>query len=251
MPRRPRRKCESGIYHVMLRGINKQPVFFADADKTRFLHTLQKYKEQCGFHIYGYCLMNNHVHLLIKETEAYPLNSIVKRIAGSYAYWYNLSYQRIGHLFQDRFRSEPVEDDGYFLTVLRYIHQNPLKAGLCRKLSQYKWSSYEEYKTQKATLTDVDFAIEMTSHKSLLEFFAEDNEDECLEDNEVILPKTAEQWQQLFSELSGCETAAEFADLPPAKQQEIIIGCFACGFSRKKIAELTGTSRTFVAKRLK
>jgi REP element-mobilizing transposase RayT len=74
--------------------------------------------------------MGTHVHLLIKE-ETEALGKIMKRIGVRYVYWYNRKYERSGHLFQDRYKSEPVDDDGYFMTVLRYIHQNPRKSGLC------------------------------------------------------------------------------------------------------------------------
>ena len=80
-------------------------------------------------HIYAYCLMPNHVHLLLCEKN-WPLGEIVKSIAASYALYYNKKYGRIGHLFQDRFKSEPCNDADYFMTLFRYIHQNPVKAGL-------------------------------------------------------------------------------------------------------------------------
>ncbi len=106
----------------MLRGINRQQIFEDKEDMQRFIETLLRYREQCEYVVYAYCLMGNHVHILLKEGKE-DLTLILKRIAGSYVYWYNWKYRRIGHLFQDRFKSEPVDDDGYFLTVLRYIHQ--------------------------------------------------------------------------------------------------------------------------------
>ena len=113
MPRAARKKSNSGIYHIMLRGINRQQIFEDDEDNQRFIETLSKYKEECGYSIYAYCLMGNHLHILLKENQQ-DLTLIFKKIAGSYVYWYNWKYQRSGHLFQDRFKSEPVEDDNYF-----------------------------------------------------------------------------------------------------------------------------------------
>lgn len=106
MPRKAREKSESGIYHIMMRGINRQKVFKDDEDCLRFIQTLQKYKEQSDYAIYAYCLMGNHVHILLK-TGTEPLEQIMRRVCGSYVYWYNDKYQRIGNLFQDRFKSEP------------------------------------------------------------------------------------------------------------------------------------------------
>ena len=110
MPRQARRKSESGIYHVMLRGINKQVIFEDEEDSLKFLETLKNYKAISGYKIFAYCLMSNHIHLLLK-VEKENLDLIIKRIASSYVYWYNWKYHRSGHLFQDRFKSEPVEDD--------------------------------------------------------------------------------------------------------------------------------------------
>ena len=88
--------------------------------------------------------MSNHVHLLLRErTESVSVS--LKRLAVSYAAYYNKKYQRVGHLFQDRFKSEPVNDMEYFVTLLRYIHQNPVKAGICSKAEDYDWSSWQEY----------------------------------------------------------------------------------------------------------
>ncbi len=88
--------------------------------------------------------MDNHVHLLIKESEE-SLATTMKRVNTSYAFYFNQKYHRVGHLFQDRFKSEPIEDDRYLMAVARYIHNNPVKAGMVDTLEKYKWSSYRCY----------------------------------------------------------------------------------------------------------
>lgn len=118
MPRQQRKKSSSGIYHVMLRGINQQQIFHDDEDNKKFIKVLADCKAVSEFEIFAYCLMRNHVHILIKEGKE-PLDLIFKRIGGRYVYWYNTKYNRVGHLFQDRYKSEPVETDEYFLMVLR------------------------------------------------------------------------------------------------------------------------------------
>ena len=179
MPRQARRKSESGIYHIMLRGINKQVIFEDEEDNFKFLETLKKYKAISGYKIFAYCLMSNHVHLLLK-IEKEDIDLIIKRVASSYVYWYNWKYKRNGHLFQDRFKSEPVENDSYFLTVVRYIHQNPLKAGVCKSIDGYNFSSYNEY-VKKADLVDTDFCLGIIDKEQFLDFNNEYNEDVCLE----------------------------------------------------------------------
>ncbi|MHB8157219.1 MAG: REP-associated tyrosine transposase [Desulfocucumaceae bacterium] len=185
MPRKARKKSESGVYHIIMRGINRQSIFEDEEDFVKFFQTIQHYKEQSGYEIYAYCLMGNHVHLLLKMGQE-PLEQVMRRICGSYVYWYNQKYQRIGNLFQDRFKSEPVEDDTYFLIVQRYIHQNPIKAGLVRSAEQYKWSSFNEY-VNKTTVVDTNFTLEIFNSdkekaiKNFIHYNNEANDDVCLE----------------------------------------------------------------------
>lgn len=113
MPRVPRIKSASGIYHIVMRGINRQIIFKEAEDSIKFIKILKKYREICAFDIYAYCLMGNHVHLLIREGYE-PLGNIMRRICGSFVLWYNKKYSRVGYLFQGRFRSEVVEDESYF-----------------------------------------------------------------------------------------------------------------------------------------
>jgi putative transposase len=185
MPRKAREKSSSDTYHIMLRGINKQTIFEDDEDKTRFLNTLKRYKEISKYQLYGYCLMDNHIHLLIKECEE-PISESIKRISSSYVYWYNMKYERCGHLFQERFKSENVESAVYFLTVLRYIHQNPVKAGLAKNVFECEWTSINEY-LDKVKIVDIDKALCLFSpyRMSAIKLFVNDmkksNDDQCLD----------------------------------------------------------------------
>lgn len=147
MPRKARIKSSSNIYHIILRGINRQIIFEDEEDNIRFLDTLQRFQEQCRYKVFAYCLMGNHVHLLL-QVGPEPLEQVMRRICGSYVYWYNTKYQRVGNLFQDRFKSEPVNTDSYLLLVQRYIHQDPVKAGLVSDVAQYTWSSFHSYVNQ-------------------------------------------------------------------------------------------------------
>jgi len=131
-----REKSGSGIYHIMLRGINQQDIFEDDEDRQRFIKTLGRVKKETDIEIFAYCLMNNHIHLLIKEKND-EVSKIIKKIGTSYVYYFNWKNERSGHLFQDRYKSEVVESDEYLYTVIRYIHHNPVKAGLSG-LADYK-----------------------------------------------------------------------------------------------------------------
>jgi putative transposase len=144
MPRVPRVSSSIDTYHVIQRGIDKRNIFLFREDYEKFLFYIMKAKEKCDFSIYAYCLMTNHVHLLIKVEED-TIGNIMRRITVGYAQYHNNKYDRNGHLFQNRFISEPIEDTRYFLTVLRYIHQNPVKSGMVSSISDYPWSSYHAY----------------------------------------------------------------------------------------------------------
>jgi len=186
VPRASRLKSISRIYHIIMRGINRQVVFEDEEDYNRFIQTSQRYKGICEYKLFAYCLMGNHVHLLLME-DGEPLETVMRRICGSYVLWYNKKYDRVGYLFQDRFKSEPVDDDTYFLTVLRYVFQNPLKAGIANKIENYKWTNYIEY-IEGSESIDTDYVLNIfdtTSREkaisNFIEYITKDNEDGCLD----------------------------------------------------------------------
>ena len=153
MPRKPRVKSDTGVYHVMVRGLNRQNIFHDTMDfmkMERILRLAIAVKDGEGMSItphciiYAYCLMSNHIHLLIKEDND-EINIVMKRILVAYASYYNKKYNRIGPLFQGRYLSEPVNDEKYFLALLDYIHLNPVEAHIVRHPKDYEWSSWREY----------------------------------------------------------------------------------------------------------
>ena len=158
MPRTARQRCESGYYHVILRGIGKQILFGEEEDNDSFIATVQRYQQELGFGRVAWCLMENDVHMLVHDMRG-EFDLIMKKIAGSYAMYYNRKYDRSGHLFQDRYMSEALESDEYLLTVVRYIHRNPEKAGIA-EVGEYRWSSYAGYVSPCGTL-DNAMVLEM------------------------------------------------------------------------------------------
>lgn len=162
MARPIRKVSKSGIYHVILRGVNKQRIFEQTEDYDAFYRIMKFVRTQDTFHtpteqpnyfLYAYCIMDNHIHLLIQPNEVQELGRIMSRISTTYAQYFNKTYERVGHLFQDRFRSEVVEDEDYFKQLLSYIHNNPVKAGICLSPADYAYSSYAEYeKSMQSTI---------------------------------------------------------------------------------------------------
>lgn len=241
MPRQARKKSSSGIYHVMLRGINKQQIFEDEEDCEKFLWTLKETKAVSEYKLFAYCLMGNHIHLLIKE-EKEPLEQIFKRIGGKFVYWYNIKYQRVGHLFQDRFKSEPVEDDAYLFTVLRYIHQNPTRAKLCENVEDYKFSSYNEY-TDRSWIVDTDFILDIMSLDEFTAFNHEENTDKCLEiEEKEAVRLTDEQARNIISKISGSNSVSDFEKLTKDLKEVYVKEFKKFGVSVRQICRLTGMS---------
>ena len=151
MPRQARQLSESGYLHLIVRGIGKQILFEDREDRLFFLSRLKRFCAETNVSVLAYCLMENHVHLLVHDQEhSTPL--LMKKLGVSYSGYFNQKYERSGHLFQDRYRSEAIEDERYLLSVFRYILNNPQKAGLGSPLN-YEWSSVAQYGTTDA-LTD-------------------------------------------------------------------------------------------------
>lgn len=145
----------------MERGNERKRIFNEEDDKVRFLDTLLRMKEKYNYKIYAYCLMENHVHILI-DTNGSDISQIMRSINVSYVKYFNEKYNRVGHLFQDRFKSEIVEDEGYLLEVSRYIHLNPVKAKMVNLPEDYMWSSYSIYlgkSTNCRSLVDVSLIL--------------------------------------------------------------------------------------------
>ena len=191
MPRQMRKRSRTGIYHVMIRGNSGQSLFEYDEDNQRFLEILAETKEKMEFEIdvFAYCLMGNHVHLLLRENDA-ELGDYMRRSSAKYAQWFNIKYVRKGHVFQERYKSEPVENDAYLLTVFRYILQNPMKAKLSTSAFDYRWSSWKAYEMNAeypTGLTDCTYMTNMFGKSreeainKMKEFLRKENNDSCLD----------------------------------------------------------------------
>ena len=166
MPRISRQKHLEAVYHIMVRGNNKEDIFFDEYDRMRYLDTLKRYREKYQMHVYGYCLMNNHVHLII-NCNGQDISKIMQGISLSYTQYFNRKYDRCGHLLQDRFKSIIVDEDSYIVQLIKYIHQNPIRAGMVENASEYKGSSHKIYLGHKDN-------YEIISTNFVLSLFSED-----------------------------------------------------------------------------
>lgn len=244
MPRKARELSPTGIYHVMLRGINQQQIFEDDEDFNVFLDILKYGKDMSGFKLYAYCLMGNHVHLLLEPCKE-DLGQIFKRIGVKYAHWYNTKYKRSGHLFQDRYRSEVIKDEPHFLAALRYIHQNPVKAGMVSEPSGYKWSSYHEY-IGKPCLVDTSCALDIMSMDEFVRFNNTDNNDQFIENNVLPHRMSDAAVKTIMKNKYGCQTIEDITKLSAEMRNECVKSLKAEGASIRQISRLTGISKGVV-----
>jgi REP element-mobilizing transposase RayT len=144
MARVARRDAPGAVHHVLLRGIERQRIFRNDDDREDFLARLGRQALESAAAFLAWALMPNHAHLVLR-TGNRPLSEVMRRLNTGYARGFNLRHQRTGYLFQDRFRSILVEDDAYLRALLRYVHLNPLRAGLVRsieELARYPWTGH-------------------------------------------------------------------------------------------------------------
>ncbi|HBQ28462.1 transposase [Peptococcaceae bacterium SCADC1_2_3] len=255
MARQARERCESGVYHIVTRGINRQDIFCDQDDYQRFLGTLGRVKTD-KFEVYGYCLMSNHIHLLIHEKNE-EIHQIMKRIGTSYAWWYNRKYQRNGHVFQGRYRSECVKDDGYLLTVIRYIHNNPVKAGMVSKPEEYCWSSIQAYYGRPENpigLTDDGFVLGIFAEERteaihrFHEYMKMEIQDTCLGDGIKQRKPDGELKAEIEAMLNGAPVTI-LRTIEKQKRDEILRRVKVIeGATQRQIARVTGLSQNMVFK---
>lgn len=271
MPRTARETSATGIYHIILRGINQQNIFEDDEDKLKFLLILREVKELCGFSIYAYALMDNHIHLLIKVGEQ-PLEQIFKRIGGKYVAWFNKKYQRTGHLFQDRFKSEPIEDDEYLLTVICYIHYNPFRGGLSPDLN-YRYSSYADYfygtgdgslshsssiversnvsigtknRPLSHSITDTVFALQKFGAAQFCSFHDSPVSVPCMDIGTPSWSLTDDAAHRTLYSLCGAASASDFQRMPRELQKKVVVAAHNKGATFRQLNRLTGLSKSMI-----
>ena len=163
MARKPRIEYEGAFYHVITRGNQRQRVFKDDNDFQKYINLLAFYKERYKYSLYAYVLMSNHVHLLI-ETRTIPLSKILQGINQSYTMYFNRKYKTVGHLFQGRYKAILCDKDAYLLSLIKYIHLNPVRAKIAKAAGEYRWSSHQSYDKQKNNdIVDTDQVLRMFS----------------------------------------------------------------------------------------
>jgi REP element-mobilizing transposase RayT len=157
MARKPRVHFPTALYHVIARGNQRQAIFLDEKDLRTYLSYLSEYKKKHSFHLYSYALMKNH---LLLEAEETPLAKIMQVLQFRYTRYFNKRYRKVGHLFQGRYKAILCDKDIYFLELVRYIHLNPVRAGMVRDPEKYSWTGHLSYMGKgKVDLLDKDLAL--------------------------------------------------------------------------------------------
>ena len=145
MPRFPRSYIKTSYFHVIVQGINKNYIFNYPEDIKYYIKILYDFSKDYSIEIIAYCIMNNHAHILLKTRNLNNLSKFMHRINTKYAVYYNQKYNRVGYVFRDRYKSEGIYSEDHLYRCIQYIYDNPVKAKICDKPEDYKYSNYKKY----------------------------------------------------------------------------------------------------------
>lgn len=242
MSKNIRKESQTGFYHVMARGVNRQSIFQKDDDRRVFIGLLKDSVFKMDIEIHSFCLMENHLHILIK-TEKKILSEFMRFVLSNYVRYFNKTQNRIGHLFENRFKSEPVNDEKYYLTVLRYILQNPEKAFLSTT-QNYQWSSINAYSND--SFVNTEFALGLfKSKKSFYRFILEKNNDECLD---LVLTREEKELknQLIVKAILGNTNLKDITKISKYKRNYFIHEMKRNGISIRGIESITGLGKGII-----
>lgn len=251
MPRAERAVSESGLYHVIAKGDGGKILFAGDDDRREFLKILKRACSEEGVSVIAWCLMDNHVHLVLQD-EQRGLSRAMHRIMTTYARHFNRQAGRIGHVFQERFKSKPIESERYLLEAVRYVHNNPAKAGISRA-ENYPWSSYRQYvgdsearSEEPADVAQTELVLELLGGR---EGFAEF----CrAAPNLAYAPPSGKripdrEMLEVARDALGGADPRDAAAMTPAGRDDVIALLRSRGLSIRQIMRLTGLGRRVIS----
>lgn len=228
----------------MIKGIDNQDIFYDDQDRRVFLKHILESKKEFNYNVFAYCLMDNHVHLVIKSQKEF-LSKSIQSLMIRYVHYFNTKYKRSGPLVQNRFKSKNIESQRYFLEVCRYVHRNPENAGM-EKTENYQWSSYNEY-IGKAKIIDKNILLhyfnndvnEFINFTKKAEYFEDLNE---LAEYELIGKLTDGQLAYIVMQLFNINDVSEIPSFfKNASKEELTLYI-------KKLKKVKGTNITQISR---
>lgn len=247
MPRTARQHSESGYYHVVLRGNGKQLIFEDDSDRQVFLKLLKRKTAADGVKIIAWCLMSNHVHMLIDDPN-HSLSHVMHAISTAYARYFNDKSGHVGAVFQGRFTSVPITSDGQLLKAVRYIHENPAKAGFS-SVDAYRWSSYGEYLGRQG-VADTGTVLDMVGGVDGFLRFCEDGRYGPHRYRITKRVPDEDALEAVRCVLEGVEPA-ELKKMPREQRDAALRSLRAAGITVKQLERLTGIGHNTISRATK
>lgn len=250
MPHSQRKHGESGFYHVVAKGDGSQILFENDKDRKRYISILAESGAEYDVELHSYCLMSNHVHLLVKD-KAQELSVFMKQLNESYAMYFAKRTHRVGRVFQRPFWSEPIETDAYFLSALRYIHANPEPARICRT-QDYAWSSYQAYLTG-SQIVKTDLALGMLGGIRQFEKFSSSGGGYAkpFKDSKLLRHHSSDELASIAVASLGRDTLGSLRSMMPKDRNPLIKLLSEKGFSAVEISCVTGLGLSSVYRALR
>lgn len=179
MPRKARSIYQNGFFHIMVQGINKEYIFNKNYQKNEYVKLMKKYNSEQKVKIIAYCIMDNHVHILMYTDNISNISDYMKKLNGGYGKYYNKISQRVGFVYRNRYQSQFITDINYLKKCINYIHLNPVKANIVNDVKQYKYSSYNQYINKKdEDIIDLKLIKDIYESENFIEEFLKMNDEE-------------------------------------------------------------------------
>ena len=246
MGRTPREKSEFGLYHVRLRGNDRQILFDSDAERLDFLRLMRERLVGQGVTVLAWCLMSNHVHIIALDEDDL-LSSCFHDLASIYAREHNMRTGHLGHVFQTPFRSSPINDESYLLEAVRYVHNNPAHEGICTA-SEWPWSSYQEYVGRSAHgIASTGLVLDLLGGVRQFEEFTAHFDDESLLPSLSTRMSDDEALELARRVLPGCDPRG-LKGSDPSERDRALRALSAAGLSNRQIERVCGIGRKTVAR---
>lgn len=250
MPRQARQRRETGVHHIVVQGKRRAKIFAQDSDKELYLDTLLKYKEKTGVEIYAFCILENHVHLVLKESEDVDVSGFMRRVGVSYAYWYRREHPELPagfQMFRGRYLSEPVESEGRLLEVVRYVHQEPVKTGLAEKMEEYPWSSYRLYLKGGSFIDSRLILDSLHFGGGYLDFMQEEAQGYFLEEVPLKYGRSDEEAMEILQEGLQRRRVSCLEELTEEEQKNFLrMLRYGEGVSIQQLARVSGVNRGII-----
>lgn len=233
-----RSRCFNDTYHLVVRGVNRQLIFDCDDDCRKFVEILKKNVERAQAELYAWCLMGNHVHILLKEGND-SISKMMQRIGVSYVKYFNKKNERVGPLCQGRFFSKPIEDETAFERVRKYIALNPVKAGIARNPNRYLWSWLWELRGEKQgnEFDNYDFTSDEENEFELEHWEDEKNLNKENKDFDAL---------KTMKRITGYGNVGEIQTLEMSMKDNAVKALLNEHLSPSQISRITGVSRTTI-----